>query len=228
MNNKTILKLINVEKNILATLSYDETPVNPLDWDHLTHYYFTNSVDGIVKELFDRNREAYKHFYDKFTDVKAFFNNLTQIAETKGKYIFPVVKYQQGKVKYEVGTSAGWEHNIVGCAIVAARGKDSVKISLDKALNQVHATLENYTDYVNGDVYLVSLESLTLSGEINHHIDSIGDIYQSDIIHRSKYYQGDVSKASILEGLSKLEYEVIPTDWYSTCEEIKAFYYVGK
>lgn len=106
---------------------------------------------------------------------------ITAVCKKKGEYIWDYVsRYEHGGVMYSRGKSQGWDNCICGIIFVSKEDvrkfyevKNITQKVLKKVFDRFDSELEEYTNYVNGDVYGYRLYSL--DGEL---IDDCWGFYE--------------------------------------------------
>ena len=209
---------INQKLNQLAELGYDQFPENPLDWqgDEIKYFIEADDVENdLVNNLFDGDYDAYQDEHDKYTSATDLFEGLTKIAKEQGKLIYPVEKYEHSLVQYYLGSGQGWDCGVNGFVLVDVEQakKNLGFISEKDIVANINNTLEDFTNYANGDVYFVAFYQLNDKGEKEEELDCAGSIQSKDANIEGLFNLG------FLEG--KLE------DWQEAQEEIKTSYTVA-
>ena len=209
---------INQKLNQLAELDYDQFPDNPLDWQEDGINYFiesNNVVNELVDNLFDGDDDAYQAEHDKYTNTTDLFEGLNKIAKEQGKLIYPVTKYQHSMVHYYLGSGEGWDCGVNGFVLVDVKQakKNLGFISEKDIVANINNTLEDFTDYANGDVFFVTFYQLNDKGEKEEELDCAGSIQSKDANIEGLFNLG------LLGG--NLE------DWQEVKEEIQTSYTVA-
>lgn len=181
---------INQKLNQLAELDYDQMPDNPLDRedDSIKYFiegdmtkYFTEPygvVNDLVDNLFDGDDDAYQEEHDKYTNATDLFEGLNKIAKEQGELIYPVTEYQHSKVRYYLGSDEGWDRGVNGFVLVDVKQaeKNLGLISEGGIVNNINITLKEFTDYANGDVFILNVYQLNDKGEKEEDLDCVGSI----------------------------------------------------
>lgn len=212
---------INQNLNQLAELDYDQMPENPLDWQGDEIKYFIdysietkNVVNDLVDNLFDGDDDAYQNEHDKYTNATDLFEGLNKIAKEQGELIYPITEYQRSKVRYYLGSDEGWDCGVNGFVLVDVKQaeKNLGFTSEDDIVANINNTLEDFTNYANGDVFLVTFYQLNDKGEKGEELDCAGSIQSKDANIEGLFNLG------FLEGNLK--------DWKEARENIQASYTV--
>lgn len=209
---------INQKLNQLVELDYDQMPENPLDWqgDEIKYFIETDDVTSdLVDNLFDGDDDAYQNEHDKYTNATDLFEGLNKIAKEQGELIYPVTEYQRSQVRYYLGSDEGWDCGVNGFVLVDVNQaeKNLGFNSEEDIVANINNTLEDFTNYANGDVFLVTFYQLNDKGEKEEELDCTGSIQ---------------SKDANLEGLFDLGFlEGNLKDWQEAKEIIQASYTVA-
>lgn len=209
---------INQKLNQLAEVDYDQMPENPLDWqgDEIKYFIETNGVvNDLVDNLFDGDDDAYQEEHDKYTNATNLFEGLKKIAKEQGKLIYPVTEYQHSMVQYYLGSDEGWDSGVNGFVLVDVEQarKNLGFISEKDIVANINNTLEDFTNYANGDVFYVTIYQLNDKGEKDGELDCVGSIILDDANIEGLFDLG------LLEGNLK--------DWQEAKEIIQTSYTVA-
>jgi hypothetical protein len=153
---KTYTKTTIMEQPRLI-IEYDNDADSPRTWHNLG--YFVTS-DGNYKSPDGTESDAYRAMMDTEDDATDIESHMTLIKEQlpNAIYITPVYRYEHGNVSYKRGTANGFDYSNCGFYIVMKDNDDGLT---EKDTTKIEAIidgeLENYTNYVNGDVYQYTL-----------------------------------------------------------------------
>lgn len=167
-------------KHVIAVLSVGYSDFSPLEWSG----NWTVEKDGSLEDLSELFGDHVYDIKDKSENIEDFFENLAKYADKKGYFIEPVARYEHSAVKYYNGIGSGFD----GCTSGYAYAKKSdikkdfnVKIISqklhEKMIHQLDITLDNYTQFCNGEVYNITIYD-TFDKSV---VDSLGEVYNADI-----------------------------------------------
>ena len=187
-----LTRYINPNTHQLITVQYSTDPQNPLENDYLTaddnpalkfvidKFNTKDPVQSLTDDLFHGDPDAFRIEHDKFNNSKDLFNDLRQIANSQGYTILPITCYRHSEVNYYLGADSGWDTSTCGYVLIDDQkfSPDDLKNTIEKYIQPI---LSNITDYVNGNVYEVSLEQLNVQNEPieDNYLDSF-EVCRSD------------------------------------------------
>ena len=179
----------NIKEKLFIKLEQDDSAESPREWDNIWDIYTWEtdyrSPDKNPYPTFDHFLED--HFTEKQlsnlnkhrTSAREHFAALEKYFGRLGYLIAPVNRYEHGAVFYGVGTGTGWDHGVVGIAMVSYdklkyeySSKKVTEEVKSRALACLRGELEEYTAWANGEVYVACL--MTFDGDC---VDSLGGFY---------------------------------------------------
>ena len=193
-------KYMNLQKQLVATVDYDDCDWSPREWGGLSTFYTWDSgYYSPDKHNFNSGleflgtiigEELIEKIHDKYDNNSDFFEDITKRLDKLGYILYPVSKYEHSGVQYFLGVSSGWDTGTVG-VIFAEKKKIcewfNVKKVTQKVRKNVQEQFENeidlYNKYVNGEVYYVSIENF--KGE---NCDCLSGVYE-DIYNTETMYK---------------------------------------
>lgn len=206
MEKEIIAKLMDLEKEIILTVSHDYFSYadSPREWDNLGTFYTWesryNSPDkqnsyNDLQEFFEYHlgENVVDREMKKAKGGLQFLESMIQKLNKIGIIAEVVSRFEHGNVCYSLGYSTGWDTGVIGI-IFAEKEKIYAEYNVkkvtakvkEKTLSVFAGELENYTDWVNGEVYCV--EVADLNGEV---IDCCGGCYGLDYVLGGGGYLGN-------------------------------------
>lgn len=172
----------NDENHILITKEYDQAigeMDNPLTWSTQWNVVTENSMSKLVELLSD----YVDRIYQKNDNVFDFFNEVEKYSYNQGYLLVPITKMDHGSVNFYRGVDTGFDSGVCGFAYVAIddvkRGNRLSKKRKDELMSEIDDTLNLYSQYCNGEIYLISIHD-TYKNTI---LDSVGSVMDNDDIN---------------------------------------------
>lgn len=186
-------KIMNLQKQLVVTVDYDEWFESPREWENLGTLYtwvdiyfspdkqnFNNGLDFLGSII---GEELIEKIHDKYNNNSDFFNDITKRMDKLGYIMYPVSKYEHSGVQYFLGVSSGWDTGTIG-VIFAEKKKICEWFNVKKVTQKVRenviqnfeSELEVYTDYANGEG-MIYVEIEDFAGK---QIESCGNYYKYD------------------------------------------------
>ena len=186
-------KYMNLQKQLVATVDYDDCDWSPREWGGLSTFYTwesgyyspdrQNFSDGLEFLGTIIGEELIEKIHDKYDNNSDFFEDITKRLDKLGYILYPVSKYEHGLVEYSVGVENGWDSGTVGVIFAEKKKiynwfgvkKLNNKIR-DNVMEQFESELEVYMDYANGD----GMESVEIEKFSGDQVESCGGYYKYD------------------------------------------------
>ena len=194
-------KYVNEKEKLFIEVERDDWADSPREWSNLWQLFTFerdyNSPDGhkyrnLDELLYDYldNDAAMNRIEDNDHSAESHFKAMIKEFNKTGYLIAPINRYEHGSVRYSSSLTSGWDCGVVGVAIVSHSDviKEYGSLDQSKAFRLLDSELNDYTEWVNGDVYVVSL--LNFEGE---YLDSLGGMfgYDSEATMVKEYIDGN-------------------------------------
>ena len=186
-------KIMNLQKQLVVTVDYDEWFESPREWENLGTLYTWESgyyspdrhnYSDVLEFLGELLGETLvEKIHNQYNDTNSFMDDISKRTDKLGYILYPVSKYEHSLVQYFLGVSSGWDTGTVG-VIFAEKKKICSWFNVKKVTQKVRqnviqnfeSELEIYTDYANGTgMDYVEIEKF--SGE---HIEGCSGYYKYD------------------------------------------------
>jgi hypothetical protein len=170
---------ITIKKPRLV-ISYDNYTESPRTWTNLGYFLTAESKyespDGNDHPLYD----IMKSTGDEATSTEDHIKRIKKEAKQQGINIiaiYPVYRYEHGNIVYKRGIAHGFDYSNCGFYIITDESQKEYGEHAKPAEALIDGELEEYTKWVNGEVYSFIL--YTKDGETE---DSCGGFYDIEDI----------------------------------------------
>lgn len=170
-DNGACVELPDLGTKFCTDRLFDDDQILGQHAHNLTHALADVLYDGDYSKA---HAEIHKHNDSTIDNV---FEDLNKQFNPKHIYLVPISCYEHDLIDLSTGYSTGWDTSFIGFAIYKpAKGHKDEWGSYDEWLKGLELTLQDATNYYNGEVYTISLYD-NLKGQV---IDSISGIYPDD------------------------------------------------
>lgn len=164
-----------IEKPRLV-IEYDLYSESPREWGTLGYFI---TIDRQMHSP-DDNQEVMEIIKSCEGDMDLITKAIKQHLGEKVLAIYPVTKYEHSNVVYKLGTQKRYDYSNNGFYIVTDYSRKELGTKKKDFLKVINQELEEYSKWVNGEVYCYTLYDL--AGEW---IDSCGGFYDIEDIRDS-------------------------------------------
>lgn len=197
-----VLETIEIGKELVALVEYDEVPESPREWDNMGTIIAWHNRYSLSDKNIDE-RDDMREFLECSDEVNDKFSTQEGIDEATDKrlmdifleknIVLPVYMYEHSCVALSTGSfygraqHAGWDSGQVGYIFVSKekiRKEFNVKRISKKLIDKVEkilsAEIDTYSKYLNGDVVTVSIMKKDEDDDFVECIESCGGFFGYD------------------------------------------------
>lgn len=220
---------LNPKTHQLITVTPAEEPENPLELDYLTNgdsesafkividkFNCQDIFNELANDLFNGDLEKFQEEHDKVNNTQDLFENLSIIAKQKNKLIYPITKYEHSEIQYYIGADCGWDRGACGYILVD-QAKNPAKNEKETIENYLNPILNDFSDYINGYVYDVSIEDLN-----EHNEPTNEEKYDFYTAYANSFDYDNLKQVLDNFGISQQQ------DWHPAITETKIRYKIAK